>query len=168
MNLRNTPASQLDWDDIAHFTKDEWQGHLAETSALLVTALDLYRTALDAPVYISPANWGTHGETSYHIPTEKHGNKYCWAVDIFPDCDLAWAYHIAMRCKCFGAVGVYPSWLWQDKNLAGGLHLDIRHYATMKTVWWRDEQNKYNYLRKYVDLANMELEMLMCSNEVTK
>ena len=156
---RHSGADGLAWSDIRHFTRKEWQGHLPETSALLVCALDEYRQNLGSPVWISPANWGTHGETSYHYPSQRTQGKI-WAVDIFPDCDLSWAYHIAVRSKVFGAVGVYPYAKYPAKKLKGLLHLDIRHYASLKKIWWRDPVDVYHYVHNNVELSHMEIAML--------
>ena len=155
---RHSGADGIPWSEIKHFHQGEWGGHLAETSALLVYALDEYRQDLGAPVYISPANWGKHGETSYHYPSQRTQGKI-WAVDIFPDCDLSWAYHIAVRSKAFGAVGVYPEWEWHDEMLTGGLHLDIRHYSTLKKIWYKVD-GKYRYIHNNQDLSDMEVLML--------
>lgn len=146
--LRTASGRMIDWSDIRYFSRDEWCGHVEETAALLIYSLDLYRHTLGFPVYISPANWGQHSKNSYHnlLPAR---NGLCWAVDIFPKCELGWAYHIAIRSKVFGGVGVYPFWQYTSKELIGGLHLDIRKYQMNNVVWYYDGpigQGEYKYI----------------------
>jgi len=155
---RGLMGDEVDWRHIRHFNRSEWSEGLRETSALLIYALDEFRHNLGYPVYISPANWGRHGETSYHYPQARNNNQ-CWAVDVFTKAPLCWAYHTAVRSRFFAGIGVYPDWEWEDQDLVGGLHLDIREYNSNKKVWWRDNSG-YHTVRSVDDLSDMEILML--------
>jgi len=149
-------GNHVDWSLIRHFISAEWQ-QLQFTSALLIYALDEYRHNLGAPVSFSPVNWGKHAPHGYHYGHQKTGGVV-WAVDIFPQCDIPWAYHTAMKSKFFAGIGVYPFWNWGD--LHGGLHLDIRYFETNKKVWWCDAKGKYRYIHTSEELSDFEVTML--------
>jgi len=158
----------VEWGRVRHFTEqswnfanypinEKWSYRFAKPSPLLVYALDEFRHNLGHPVYISPKNWGVHSTTGRHAAGKASGGMV-WAVDIFPVCDLPWAYHIAMKSKFFAGIGVYPFWNWG--KLHGGLHLDIRYFETNKKVWWCDAKGKYHYIHSPEELRDFEVTML--------
>jgi hypothetical protein len=55
---------------------------------------------------------------------------------------------IALTIPEWGGVGIYPYWKWADKELYGGLHLDIRpeNTGSNKIIWWRDKEGRYRYI----------------------
>ena len=82
-------------------------------------------------------------------------------MDIFPTGSLLYAFHIAKAIKGFGGIGVYPFWGWKDKKLQGGLHLDIREYDKIKSLWWYNGvsgKGAYNSLYsvdEYLDMCEV-------------
>ena len=135
------------WSEIDHFRPPEFAGHLDELSAAVIVALDKYRDLLGFPVYVSPGNWGAHAARSYHyrIPGR---NDSAWAIDIFPACDLLFAWLTAVKCTFWGGIGCYPFWTWRNKGLQGGLHLDIRRQDPGRVMWWRDQARRMLYLHR--------------------
>ena len=132
------------WIDIDHFRPSEFYGYISKISAAVILALDEYRKHLNCPIYISPANWGEHSSKSYHSARIGR-NPHAWAVDIYPDCSLAYAREVALKMPFWGAIGTYPYWQWPARNLTGGLHLDIRHIVDHRVTWWRDAAAKIHY-----------------------
>ena len=152
---RGLPASTLSlaadkpdcWSDVDHFRPSEFAGHLDELSAAVIVALDKYRDLLGFPVYVSPGNWGAHAAQSYHYRVPGR-NDFAWAVDVFPACDLLFAWLTAVKCSFWGGIGCYPFWTWNGKGLRGGLHLDIRRQDPCRVMWWRDQAGRMSYLHR--------------------
>lgn len=135
------------WSDVDHFRPSEFAGHLDELAAAVIIALDLYRKLVGFPVQISPATWGNHSSRSYHYRLSGR-NEFVWAIDVFPECDLLYAWMIAVRCSFWGGIGCYPFWEWKNKKLRGGLHLDIRRQDPYRAIWWRDRNGRMSYLHQ--------------------
>ena len=140
---------KINWHRVNHFHKKENWGDVSLVDPVLIYSLDIFRKQLGVPVYISPVEGAVvakagHSRKSYHYPIM--GVRLCQAADVFPECSLLHAFITAMKGNIFAGIGVYPYWEWEEKELIGGLHLDIRG-GTEKTLWWRDKANKYNYFK---------------------
>lgn len=154
---RKNPAG---WSEIDHFRPVEFAGHLDELAAAVIVALDLYRKLLGFPVHISPATWGQHSPRSYHYQVPGR-NDFAWAIDVFPACDLLYAWMIAARCSFWGGIGCYPFWEWKNKNLRGGLHLDIRRQDPYRVMWWRDQAGRMSYLQRLENVWEWTSEVMV-------
>ena len=146
-------SDELPWLLIQHFSIPEFEGHTNEISGALVLALELFREKLKKRINISPSNWGIHSEHSWHYRI-KDRNKFAQAIDVFPHCNLAYAFMTAIKTNLFNGIGVYPYWSWKNKHLSGGLHLDIRNTKDIK-MWWVDQNNKYHYLKNWRDIYSL-------------
>ena len=116
-----------------------------------------YRIYLGSPLYISPVNGAVysksgHASKSWHKIIDGR-NTLSMAMDVFPACDLAYAWITAMRFD-FGGIGVYPYYKYPAKKINGMLHLDVRPVKE-KVLWWRDREGKYNYLKNTNDVFNL-------------
>lgn len=152
---RDLPASTVSlWSDIDHFRPAEFSGHLDEMSAAVILALDCYRQALGHPLYVSLANWGGHSARSFHYQVPGR-NEFAWAIDVFPDCDLVYAWLVAVKCSFWGGIGCYPFWAWGDKDLHGGLHLDIRRQDPCRSMWWHNKADRMLYLANGQDVRGL-------------
>lgn len=116
-----------------------------------------YRKVLNHRLHISPIEGavyseGGHADKSWHriIPGRNNLSK---AMDVFPECDLAFAWITALRFP-FGGVGVYPFAEYPAKRIKGMLHLDMRPYDRYleRALWWRDDDGKYHWLREQDDV----------------
>lgn len=151
----------IEWEKIKHFTPEENWGNLSLVDPQLVYGVDNYRAGLGKPVHLSPVEgavvaMGGHSEQSYHYPIVIEGKiiRPGQAADIFPGCDLAYAWLTALRHYIFGGIGVYPYWKYADKGITGGLHLDLRS-GRRRALWWQDEQGEYYYLRDPDDIHRL-------------
>jgi len=157
MSNRGLSAKFVNWDKVPHFGKKEFGTHLQELDSILLYALGSFRSLLNAPVFISPSNWGSHVPNSYHS-AKKGRNAFGWALDVFPSGSLLFAYQTALSIKEFGGVGVYPFWSYPSKKLQGGLHLDIRLYPTNKSLWFYNSvagKGQYKSLHSVEDCLDM-------------
>lgn len=116
-----------------------------------------YRVALDKSLHISPVEGAVyakegHSEKSWH-KIIKDRNSLAMAMDVFPNCDIAYAWLTALRFP-FGGIGVYPFYKYPAKRIQGMLHLDIRP-THKKILWWRDEDGLYKYLKDAQDIKNL-------------
>lgn len=137
----------LNWNRVQHFKASENWGKAELVDPVLIYSLDTFRSKLGYPIHISPAKGAVvakrgHATKSYHYPIQ--GVRLCQAADVFPDCPLSFAFITALKSNLFTGVGVYPYWCWEEKELIGGLHLDIRG-GTEKTIWWRGKNGEYHY-----------------------
>lgn len=158
----NTSSDELPWKFIRYFSKDEFDGHTSEISGAIVYALNEYRNRLNKRILISPANWGTHSKKSWHsrIPNR---NDYAQAIDIFPNCKLSYAWICAIKTGFFRGIGIYPYWKYPEKNLFGGLHLDLRksdHIA----MWWANKNGEYNYFYSWSQIHRLFSDLLDMDN----
>lgn len=152
--------NHINWNEIKHFTPSENWGNLSLVDPQLIPALDDYRVDLGKPVHLSPVEGAVvaisgHSNQSYHYPVVDAGKiiRPGQAADIFPACDLAYAWMTALRHP-FGGIGVYPYWKYSEKEITGGLHLDLRRNRK-RALWWRDEQGDYHYLKDQGDIKNL-------------
>lgn len=145
-------ASSLDWRQINYFSLSDNWGDLGLISKQLILNLDDFRGFLGARLYISPVKGAVqaksgHSPNSMHYAIEAGGKviRYCQAADVFPECELGYAFFQAIKCHYWGGVGIYPFQEWPKKGLRGGLHLDIRP-DEYKKIWICDKDKKNHYL----------------------
>ena len=139
----------------SYYNEDENWGDLDRVHPVLIDRAIHFRKIIDCPVYLSPVEGAVfaesgHSSKSWHKPL-KNRNDLGMAMDVFPKCDLHTAWLVALQSG-FTGVGVYPYWTWADKQLWGGLHLDIRPQYYI-TGWWKDDMGNYNFLS---DVKNYE------------
>ena len=117
-----------------------------------------YRRVLNHRLHISPVKGavyseGGHSNKSWHriIPGR---NDLAKAMDVFPECDLAFAWVTALRFP-FNGIGVYPFAEYSKKRIKGMLHIDTRSIEfgqPGRELWWRDEDGEYHWLREQDDV----------------
>jgi len=128
------------------WTISENWGNLSLVDPKLIYLTHDYRLYLNKALNISPVEGAVYAVNGHHDQSWhkiiKGRNSLAMAMDVFPSCDIAFAWITALRFP-FGGIGIYP--YAQYGKLKGMLHLDIRPTVT-KVLWYRDEAFKYHYL----------------------
>lgn len=124
---------------------ENW-GNLSLVDPKLIYLTHDFRLYLNKPLIISPVKGAVYADNGHHDQSWhkliKGRNSLTMAMDVFPKCDIAFAWLNALRFP-FGGVGVYP--FARFGKLKGMLHLDIRPTSN-KVLWFRDERMQYHYL----------------------
>lgn len=131
-------TEQINWSDIDHFSESEFPAGVVEKMApAFLYRLDGYRADLGYPVYPSPLAGGwvrTDGSTtSRHFIGKNGSGRQSDAGDVFPDCDIWYAFITAVRCG-FTGIGIYFDTQYDGKPKPM-LHLDTRPGGLV--VWTR-------------------------------
>lgn len=123
---------------IRHFKEDEFPpGELGLADRRIIIALDEYRHILGKPVVPSPVA-GALARVEGKDKGSRHYavNRLSDAVDVFPQCNIADAWRVAVQSGLFGGVGFYL-----DTKPSPMLHFDLRDVP----AWWCRVQGKYIY-----------------------
>lgn len=136
------PASELDFDQVDHFSRGEFPGDVLEhVEADFILGLSEYRKRLGKQIAPSPviAGWyrlkGRKGSRHYAV------DRLSDAGDIFPQCDIRDALLVAMACDWWGGIGVYLDTTGPSGKPEPMMHLDGRDN---RVIWMRYE-GRYIY-----------------------
>src|SRR5690554_5791004 len=116
-------ASDLDWSKVNNFKPSEFpEGVLDKLDASIICKLDAFREVLKCAVNPSPVASGFiregGSETSRHYAV----NRLSDAVDVFPSCDVFYAFVVAVQFG-FTGIGIYFDTYYKG-NPRPMLHLD--------------------------------------------
>jgi hypothetical protein len=150
-----------------YFTVNENWGDIDKVDPGLIIELEHYRSYLNFPIHISPvpgavyAESGHEDESWHKIITGR--NRYAMAADVFPECNLLYAWFTTLRFG-FNGIGVYPYAAYPAKKLVGMLHLDMRHLTAEKsyrTLWYQDVDKEYVYLHSHLEVRKLVSVLLL-------
>ena len=121
----------MDWDQVIHFKKSEWEPGADQVVPKLIFLLDAIRQAYGKPIHIHCAfAQKGHSSKSWHY---KGG-----AVDFhFDDHDHLAQFHCIQAFEDVGGVGYYNPNIWNHS----GWHIDIRPTR----LYWTQRGDTYIY-----------------------
>ena len=123
---------------IRHFKESEFPaGELGLADPRIIQALDEFRHRLGKPIEPSPVK-GALARPDGEAKGSRHyaHNRLSDAVDVFPQCNIADAWLLAVTSGLFGGVGFYL-----DTKPGPLLHLDLREERLM----WARIRGSYIY-----------------------
>lgn len=151
-------ASDLDFSQIRYFSAREFPNIRTDVGTFsvlnfleagVIRALDRFRDRLGHPVVPSPVAgaWIREGgsRTSQHYvgPIKLYENgepqsqRLGVAADVFPLCDIRYAFLTALSMPEFGGVGIYLD-THRNGRAAPMMHLDLR--TGTRQIWLRDRE----------------------------